>query len=203
MDFPPPSSPGDWSGNPRHRSGPPPPPPPPSDFLVNSTISQDRTLGLSAIEESNLKSLETTAESLAVRVKFDPENDQSRDYPPRPHPPPPHSPRGPPRVVNLTRSYGHGHRHRRGRSSSSLSSSDSSSDVSSTTAPNAKRNAGLEADPKKILRKELEDEARLGSAPPIEIESHTEWLGADGSEMPSSDLSKAKHKASSNLFYIA
>jgi hypothetical protein len=61
----------------------------------------------------------------------------------------------------------------------------------------------LEADANKRLRKELEDEARLGSAPPIEIESHTECLDADGSEMPSSDLSKAKHEASSNLFYIA
>jgi hypothetical protein len=84
-----------------------------------------------------------------------------------------------------------------------MSSSGSSSDVSSTTARKARRNAGLEADAEKRLRKELEDEARLGSAPPIKIESHTEWLDADGSEMPSSDLTKAKHEVSNNLFYIA
>ena len=174
------------------RKPPPPPdirptkPPPSSDFLVNSTISQDRTLGLSTIEESNLKSLE----------KKSLENDQSRAHE---------------RVlINLTSydrgHYGHrrsGHRHRRGSSSSPLSSSDSSSDVSSTTAGKAKRNAGLEADAQKRLRKELEDEARLGSALPKKIESHTEWLDADGSEIPSSDLTKAKHEASNNLFHTA
>jgi hypothetical protein len=166
-------------GPPPPSRGPPPPPPLPlsSDFLVNSTISQDRTLGISAVEESNLKSLEKKLESLVV--KSHPKNEQK--------------PASSSVAYNLVRQ-------RRRGSSPSLLLDDSDDSVSKI--PKAKRNAGLKANAKVRLREELEDEARLGSSPQTEIESKAEWLNADGSEMPPSDLSKIKHEVSNGVFYI-
>jgi hypothetical protein len=146
-----------------------------------------------------LKSLEKKLESLGV--KSDPKKEQrpeeQRLEEQRPEE---QRPEAAPVIVNLSRGSDHARRHRRGLSSSP--SSDSSED-SASTAPKAKRNAGLKVNAKKRLREELDDEARLGSAPQMEIEHSTEWLDVDGSEMPSSDLSKAKHEASNEIFYIA
>lgn len=100
----------------------------------------------------------------------------------------------PTQIVNLTR----GPRpHRRG-SSSSMSSDSSDGSASITARP--KRNAGLEVTAERRLRNELEDEARLGSTPQLDIDSNTQSLDADASEGPTSELSKAKHTASNHIF---
>jgi hypothetical protein len=87
-------------------------------------------------------------------------------------------------------------RHRRGNSSSVSDSSDGS--ASTTTRP--ERNAGSELNAKRRLRNELEDEARLGSVPQLDIDSKTQSLDADASEGPTSEPSKAKHMASNHIF---
>jgi hypothetical protein len=187
---------------PTQMRGVPPPPPPPitsSAFLVNSTISQDRTLGLSALEESNLKSLEKNMEALSV-MSNQKNNHQRNIYPVQPHPV------EQPVILDLTREP----RRRRGSNSSytQLSASNRSRSRGSGSDSNpprrrSKRKARVKADmnSKKRLREELEDEARLGPAPQSEFESNTEWVDADGSEMPSFDPSKSKDETNSEVFY--
>lgn len=87
-------------------------------------------------------------------------------------------------------------RHRR-RNSSSVSDS---SDGSASTTSRPKRNADSEVNAIRRLRNELEGEARLGSAPPLDINSNMQSLDADALEGPTSELSKAKHVASNHIF---
>lgn len=68
-----------------------------------------------------------------------------------------------------------------------------SSDGSASTTARPKRNADSEVNANRRLRTELEDEARLGSAPQLDINPNTQSLDADASEGPTSELSKAKH----------
>jgi len=75
-----------------------------------------------------------------------------------------------------------------------------SSDGSASTTARPKRNADSEVNANRRLRTELEDEARLGSAPQLDINSNTQSLDADASEGPTSELSKAKHMASNHIF---
>jgi len=146
-------------------------PPPSSEFLINSTISRDWSL----------KSVENSLQPLVP-------NEHVLEPLPQPT-----------QIVDLTRQYD-GRRsrpHRRG-SSSSMSSEFSDGSASITARP--KRNAGLEVNAKRRLRNELEDEARLGSTPQLDIDSNTQGLHDDATEGPKSELSKAKHTASSHIF---
>ena len=140
----------------------PPPPPPPgplyrpspstappasagkpaeSDLLVNPTISQDRTLGATVIEESNLKSLDRELKNLSLK---------SDSNTPQPQPSVP-IPRPLMRVRPNMRSK------RRSRRSPDEYSSRSGSSGRS-------RNRRFPLNARGKLR-ELEDEARLGAGP--------------------------------------
>jgi hypothetical protein len=75
-----------------------------------------------------------------------------------------------------------------------------SSDGSASTTARPRRSADSEVNANRRLRNELEDEARLGSEPQIDIDSNTQSLDADASEAPTSEPSKAKHMASNHIF---
>jgi hypothetical protein len=75
-----------------------------------------------------------------------------------------------------------------------------SSDSSASITVRPKRKADSEVNANRSLRNELEDEARLGSAPQLDIDSNMQSLDADASEGPTLELSKAKHVASNHIF---
>ncbi|KIM98277.1 hypothetical protein OIDMADRAFT_181735 [Oidiodendron maius Zn] len=134
MDLPPPPQP-----VPMYR--PPPPPGSPPALLVNPTISQDRTLGATVIEESNLKSLDRELKNLSLK---------SDSNIPQPQPPRPVS-------QTFMRGRSHSRSKRRSRRSPDEYSSGSGSSGRS-------RNRRFPLNARGKLR-ELEDEARLGAGP--------------------------------------
>jgi hypothetical protein len=146
-------------------------PPPSSEFLINSTISRDWSL----------KSVENSLQPFVP-------NEHVLEPLPQPT-----------QIVDLTRQYD-GRRSRPHRRGSSSSMSSESSDGSASITARPKRNAGLEVNATRRLRNELEDEARLGSTPQLDIDSNTQCLHDDASEGPKSELSKAKHTASNHIF---
>ncbi len=75
-----------------------------------------------------------------------------------------------------------------------------SSDSSASTTVRPKRRAGSVGNANRRLRTELEDEARLGSAPQLDIDSNMHSLDAGTSEGPTPELSRAKHVASDHIF---
>jgi hypothetical protein len=145
-------------------------PPPSSEFLINSTISRDWSL----------KSVENSLQPFVP-------NEQLEPLP------------KPTQIVDLTRQYD-GRRSRPHRRGSSCSMSSEFSNGSASITARSKRNAGLEVNAKRSLRNELEDEARLGSTPQLDIDSNTQCLHDDASEGSKSELSKAKHTASSHIY---
>lgn len=129
---------------------------PGSDLLVNSTISQDRTHGATAIEESNLQSLNRPLIALSLKSDstFVPSNLNPGAFPE-------------PAVIMREKAS---KAHRRGRSAS-RSSFDSRS-TSSRRGPTT----GSVINARKKLRDELEDEARLGSAPQLFLEAPNDGI---------------------------
>jgi hypothetical protein len=147
----------------------PPPPPPSSDFLINSTISEDWSL----------KPMENSLQPFVP-------NEQNFSQPTQ--------------IFKInTRTHGGGRSRRRNSRGNSSSRSDST-DGSASITSRPTHNTGSRVNAKRRLRIELEDEARLGSAPQLDIDSNTQSLDANASEGPTSDLSKAKHMASHHIF---
>jgi hypothetical protein len=153
------------------RPGPPPPPAPPRP------PSSDFLINSTISRDWSLKSM---GNSLQAFVPNERDSSMAR------------------RVFRLEpKAGGRSRSHRRG-SSSSMSSDPSDGSASMTARP--KRNAGLEVNAKRRLKNELEDEARLGSTPQLDIDSNTQSLDGDASEGPTSGKSKAKHTASNHIF---
>jgi hypothetical protein len=93
-----------------------------------------------------------------------------------------------------------GRRSRRHRPRETVSSMSDSSDGSASTTARPRRSADSEVNANRRLRNELEDEARLGSTPQLDIDSNMQSLDADASEGPTPELSKVKHVVSNHIF---
>jgi len=116
-----------------------PPPPPKHVPLVNSTISQDRAHGATAIEEANLKALDKSLGYLSLKSNLKDVKNQSDSTSPPPVIAPVH--------ISATR--------RRGRRSSSASSFASNSSQYSTSPPRRhKSNRTLPVNARNLIRKE-------------------------------------------------